>query len=350
WSNGTRTLYRSKTVKKQYTYSRLTDWSEMVIEAPTASAAVEVETIEDGFARYRNISPHDYGEGVVTVEPTCTNTGVMTFTCTNCGDTYTETIPALGHDYAAVVTAPTCVTAGYTTYTCSRCNNTYTADPVPATGEHNIVNGVCTVCGYTPEPIPDPDGSKAVVEDKTARPGDEITVNVSLENTPDIKSLAVSNVTFNAEVLEMLGAELTVNNAVLSRWDANTGKGVATLSSATDLNGDTIFTLTIKVADDAADGVYTLTLKVSAKDANNADVTLYTDAGEITVRNYVIGDLNGDDTVTDEDAIYLLFYTFFPEDYPVNQNCDFNGDGSVTDEDAIYILFYTFFPEDYPLN
>lgn len=61
------------------------------------------------------------------------------------------------------------------------------------------------------------------------------------------------------------------------------------------------------------------------------------------------GDLNDDKAVTDSDAVYLLFHTFFAEEYPVNQNCDFDKDGEVTDKDAVYLLFYTFFPEEYPL-
>ena len=65
--------------------------------------------------------------------------------------------------------------------------------------------------------------------------------------------------------------------------------------------------------------------------------------------DYLPGDLNGDGKVTDEDATYLLMHTFYPEDYPVRQDCDFNHDGEITDEDASYLLYYTFFPDDYPL-
>lgn len=42
---------------------------------------------------------HKYNSSVVTKEPTCTDTGIKTYTCVNNDDSYTETIPALGHDY-----------------------------------------------------------------------------------------------------------------------------------------------------------------------------------------------------------------------------------------------------------
>ena len=64
---------------------------------------------------------------------------------------------------------------------------------------------------------------------------------------------------------------------------------------------------------------------------------------------YVPGDFDGNGSVTDEDAIYLLWHTLFEEDYPLNQNGDLDGSGTVTDEDAIYLLWHTLFAEDYPL-
>ena len=39
---------------------------------------------------------------------------------------------------------------------------------------------------------------------------------------------------------------------------------------------------------------------------------------------YIPGDLDGNEKVDTNDAIYLLMYTFFPNDYPVNQPCDFD--------------------------
>ena len=62
-----------------------------------------------------------------------------------------------------------------------------------------------------------------------------------------------------------------------------------------------------------------------------------------------VGDLDGDDEVTDRDAVYLLYHTFLPDKYPIGQGSDFDGDGEVTDRDAVYLLYHTFLPEKYPI-
>ena len=43
---------------------------------------------------------HSWDEGKVTTEPTCTETGVKTYTCSVCEETRTEEIKALGHDWS----------------------------------------------------------------------------------------------------------------------------------------------------------------------------------------------------------------------------------------------------------
>ena len=61
------------------------------------------------------------------------------------------------------------------------------------------------------------------------------------------------------------------------------------------------------------------------------------------------GDFNGDNQVTDADALYLLRHVLFESVYPANQNADVNADGSVTDTDALYLLRHSLFPNLYPL-
>lgn len=70
-----------------------------------------------------------------------------------------------------------------------------------------------------------------------------------------------------------------------------------------------------------------------------------------TVADCLPGDTNGDQLVTDADAVYLLRNTLFGEaTYPLYAPGDVNGDGNTTDADAIYLLRYTLFgKEQYPL-
>ena len=62
-----------------------------------------------------------------------------------------------------------------------------------------------------------------------------------------------------------------------------------------------------------------------------------------------LGDINLNNKVTSDDAIYLLRHTLFPESYPIPVGADFTGDGKVTSDDAIYLLRHTLFSESYPL-
>ncbi len=117
---------------------------------------------------------HSWDEGTITTQPTCTEDGVKTFTCTECGETKTEVIEALGHDWSAptyswsddnsrvtairtckhdtshmetetadttseVTKAPTCETKGETTYTAEFENTAFekqisVVEDIPATG------------------------------------------------------------------------------------------------------------------------------------------------------------------------------------------------------------------------
>lgn len=74
----------------------------------------------------------------VTAEPTEKDPGTMTYTCTVCGQTKTEVIPATGpHTHVwgegTVTVAPTETTPGVRTYTCTVCGQTRT-EIIPATG------------------------------------------------------------------------------------------------------------------------------------------------------------------------------------------------------------------------
>ena len=111
--------------------------------APSCTeAGYDLYTCRDcGASEQRNVKPalgHKWDSGTVTAEPTEKDPGTMTYTCTVCGQTKTEVIPATGPhthvwDEGTVTVAPTETTPGVRTYTCTVCGQTRT-EIIPATG------------------------------------------------------------------------------------------------------------------------------------------------------------------------------------------------------------------------
>ncbi|MCD7837940.1 MAG: fibronectin type III domain-containing protein, partial [Clostridiales bacterium] len=90
---------------------------------------------------------HVWDEGTVTTEATCTEDGVMTYTCTVCGETKTEAIPATGHTYGEPTYSwaedySTCTVV----FTCGNCDNTQTLD---CTVTSETTDATATEDGYT---------------------------------------------------------------------------------------------------------------------------------------------------------------------------------------------------------
>ena len=105
-------------------------------------------------ATFRHTLPatgqHTWNEGVVTKEPTCTELGVRTFTCTVCHNTRTEDIEAPGHEYGEWVIDrdATCVKEGSKHRDCIRSDATQT-ESIPATGQHQwkVLSTTAATCG-----------------------------------------------------------------------------------------------------------------------------------------------------------------------------------------------------------
>ena len=103
-----------------------------------AEATTELE-LED--VTIAAIGAHSWDEGTVTTQASCGESGELTYTCSVCGATCTEEIPATGEhswDEGAVTAEPSCTEAGETTYTCTVCGATE-SEEIPATG-HSLVH------------------------------------------------------------------------------------------------------------------------------------------------------------------------------------------------------------------
>lgn len=136
------------------------DYSSAVTASPTCTGSgLRTYTCSGCGDSYAEVIPaigHSFGTYVVTVPATCTGTGVQTATCSVCGETVTQSIPATGHSYSSEVTMePTCTGTGVRTYTCADCGDVYTLS-ISATGHKwRMVRQVASVFDETGQLLSD---------------------------------------------------------------------------------------------------------------------------------------------------------------------------------------------------
>lgn len=177
----------------------------------------------------------------VTKPATCTENGVKTYTC-ECGDSYTETIPATGHNYGDfVVTKPaTCTEDGVKTKTCANCNDKIT-ESIPKTGhtssdwiiDKNAAINVkgskykeCKVCKTVLETADIPALPMISIQ------GASVSVSTSsyvFDNTAKTPSVTV---TLNSKTLKN-GVDYTVTYSN----NKNVGLGIVTITGKGDYTG-----------------------------------------------------------------------------------------------------------------
>ena len=296
-----------------------------------------------------------------------------------------------GHNYIETIVAPTCTEKGYTLHTCSICGDEFKTnykdelwhtfgewiiDSDSTCSEHGARHRVCKVCGFTENAVVEKKGHNyegTVIKEPTCTENGVMSLVCSVCGARMQESISVvphdyQKVYAEKDYIEWLDIEFS---GII--WGCNEGKTEYWYYTCSQCGK--IQVVETAVASSASAGhrhIYAAILNSEGRPVavkcticgevicHEHDYILVSEESGVLLYRckncgteymaHIPGDLNGDGEVTDEDAIYLLFYTFFPEDYPLNQDGDFNGDGEVTDEDAIYILFYTFFPEDYPIG
>ncbi len=129
-------------------------YGEWTVTTPATCTAAGIQTrscLSCNFKETREIPApgHDY-ISTITKEATETAEGIRTYTCSKCQDSYTEAIAKLPashkHSYSSSVSKqPSCTEKGIKTYTCS-CGDTY-SEEIPALG-HDMADSKCRRCGY----------------------------------------------------------------------------------------------------------------------------------------------------------------------------------------------------------
>ena len=145
---------------------------------------------------------HSY-ELTATVEPTCTTPGKRVYTCTtHVGETYEETIDALGHHFTErmEVVAPTYTSEGYTIYKCANCGETEKREFVPmlvpeSNGGSSAVTLTVTGAGAY---------ETSIAEDRyvVAVPAETAVLSGCLSNLKELKAQGVNTLVFRTQLRE----------------------------------------------------------------------------------------------------------------------------------------------------
>lgn len=147
-----------------WSYDEDAHWHECIGDVP--GCGLEDDTEKDAY------DEHDFEE-IVTLEPTCTSTGLSYEKCTVCGyTTEEEETEPLDHeadeeDEGTIIQEPTCEEDGIVRYTCILCGQLF-EEEIDALGhdidnwkvvkeatflEEGLMRGTCTVCGSIEEQV-----------------------------------------------------------------------------------------------------------------------------------------------------------------------------------------------------
>ncbi|MBE6534676.1 MAG: hypothetical protein E7678_06915, partial [Ruminococcaceae bacterium] len=194
-----------------------------------------------------------------------------------------------------------------------------------------------------------PTAPTIVVDSKNAVIGENVKINVNLKNNPGITSARVT-VTYDPSILKLEDVlyNTSIGGQAVDPENIDSINGSLILYWADGFNNmseDCAFaTLTFRVSDTAATGSST-TVSVSYDsediyDVTETNVTFAVVSGDITIINYVPGDINDDGAVNSKDTTRLMRY-LAGWDVEVNEAAlDINGDGVVNSKDTTRLMRY----------
>lgn len=322
-------------------------------------------------------------DGVVT-EPTCVDNGYTTYKCTACEkDVVGNIVEALGHKDAEAVeenrVEATCTLDGKydSVVYCSVCNveRSRKTIVIPKNGhtaatavEENRVEATCTVDGKYDSVVycsvcNDEISRKTIVIPRKGHvKGTAVEENrVEATCTVDGKYDSVVYCTVCEEELSREKKDIAALGHDLKKTDAKA-------PTCTEIGWDeyetcqregcdyTTYKELAALGHKEAEAVEENRKESTPTEKGNYDMVVYCSVceAELDRKNHTIahflGDINGDEEVTSDDAVQLLYNTLLPEEYEVyDYITDINGDGEVNSDDAVYLLYYTLLPDEYPI-
>ncbi len=190
------------------------------------------------------------------------------------------------------------------------------------------------------------------IETIATTPGETIELIASLVNAPLVKSMAISDIVYDTDKMALTSVQWLCD-AEIKNWNSSQGRGVLTFGENTDANGP-VLKMTFKIQDIVEDSDNSVSCSIIIKtmdaDENEVPVAVAVIPGKVEIRNEIPGDMDSNEKVNSDDAVYLLYHTLFgEEEYPIKQSGDMDGNAKIDSNDAIYLLYHVLFgEEDYP--
>ncbi len=112
---------------------------------PLTNVAIDYIRVSEGGS---DSAPYDLCK-ISTKNPTCTEKGKTTYTCSRCGAVFSESIPVVSHDLVTIPgSAPTCTEPGLSDGSkCNSCGQVLLEQAIIDPLGHSFEDGICTACG-----------------------------------------------------------------------------------------------------------------------------------------------------------------------------------------------------------
>ena len=328
-----------------------------------ACGAKGTETFASG-----DLLPHAWDGGVTTTQPTCTEPGVMTYTCQNCDATKTAPVAALGHkldetpakeetctepgnslyytcqrcgkffsdegcqneieegswvipakdhdwDDGVVTQEPTCLEDGVRTFTCQRCQTTRT-ETEKAPGAHDFAPVSATPASTDKDGVLHLACTRCKEESTESFTFDAAAVQLTMGTADGSAKIHRGTievpVTLTGAAVNGMSMTVVYDETRLTLTGVSDGWTLSgsTVSTASAVSAGTAVTLTFTVATDEGNFVNPgdAAISIGETTAQGADgaLTVGQTAGKVVITK--AGDINGDGKVNAADLMQLQRY------------------------------------------
>lgn len=317
----------------KFEYGKYSFWIQGIYRTscPDKSGQIGGVHTPDFTFDYQPSHTHEWDKDyTVDKQPTCTENGSKSIHCKTCSETKDTTkIPSISHDFSKWETK---------------------TEATPVSDGTEIRK--CKNCGYTETrnidyiPVYDEDAPRISMAGVNAKAGEEVEVQVKLENNPGVTSLRLV-VNYDEDALEMTG--FTFGDALSSMNKAtsqNYGNGYSfSMYSATAdlIDCGTLATIKFKVNENAEEGEYPIAITYDPDDIFNLNgdcIGFDIENGAVNVNSYLLGDLNDDGKINMRDVV-LLQQVVNGWNVAYNKDAaDYNGDGKINMRDIVALQQY----------